>query len=537
MKVLTIGDVSHLALALQERGAYLIPKEPAVAEQALADADYVVADWKAIEEDHEALLLAATAKRVPMAVVFPEISMHVLRHVILKWPCIDQPLDGRAPDTFDPAHILGGPLNLQVTGEPLAIGSVFPIPNDPQGYENNRYVSLISPAMRTLMNGLRLALRQMIRGPGGEPLPPPWDPNDGQGSAITEARGKPTFVESRERPNLSDVLALPEDGNVRRRFLKNFTGEDPRPGTGWETLPPKLLILGESGTGKSLVAELVHSQLTVAPQAPLVKINCAGLDVGNFDHEMFGSAPGTWTGVGAVVGWLTRAAYGVAFLDEIGDLPLPTQARLLGFLDDLMLRPTGVSPFFGFLQVVAATNRDLDNRVALRKFRHDLLARFTARVTVPPLRERGPAELRHLIDFVAQNPAYNPVDLQGERAVHSISGEAMGRLLDHQYLDGNFRELEEIISDGLRRAQLSRSRVLEKHHLSIREEPRHRPDIEELVVRVAEVATEQASHTVTVASEAELRRVADIRGLPILDDGSQLVILDGTTVYRYPENG
>lgn len=499
----------------------------------------LVADWRVIEDDHEDILGLACERGVRTSIVFPQITPEILDGVILEWSCIDLPIDARTAVRLDADTLLGGIDAPDPQPGTLAIGSVIQMPSDPEEYERSRGISLVSPKMRSFIAGLRQAVKQMRRPTGKDPLSPPWDPTNAQLDSVDYTKSNPgsyRFVmkKSVETPNLEDVLACNRDPATRERFLRNLpAGRDAAAELGWAPLPPRLLILGESGTGKSLVADLVHRNLT-SDGAPFVAVNCAGMGVDNFDHEMFGAVPGMWTQVASVAGSLTRAAYGTAFLDEIGDMPVNTQSRLLAFLSDLVLRPTGASPFFSFTQVVAATNRDIDHLVASRRFRHDLLARFGIRLTLPALRERGKAELYQMIDFVAQDPGSNPVTMDGNRTVTHISEEAMEVLLGHEYRDGNFRELEETVSQGLRAATLARSSVLQVEHLSIRDEPVFRSDIEEYVVRVESIDRTGIVRNVQVTAASELRRVADIRNRPILADQDEvLAVLDGDTAYWF----
>ena len=542
MRVGVFGEgLEDYTSALKDAGADVVrlPEDTAGGKNstdALEEFDSLLVDWNAISDDGGSLLHGATLARRGVTVVFDEVTPFTFHDVILRWTSVDLALDRTDSDSFDPALILGG--DRQDVGDAAAfagleIGSAFRSRGG--DYEEQRFLSLVSPGMRAFISELRMAINQMRRRPTdhGDLIRIPWDASNSQSPKYAEGRWKTGT------PNLSDVIAGHATAKGQE-LLRNGPGVDPRAGTEWGSLPQPLLLLGESGTGKSLVADLVHRQLVGAideagPAGPFVKVNCAGLRVDNLDHELFGSAEGWWTGIGAVAGLLTQAAHGLAFLDEIGDLPSVTQSRMLGFLDDLMMRPTGIRPFFGFVHIVAATNKDLDSRVELGHFRNDLLARFTSRVTLPPLRRRcSPSELRRLIDFVAQNPAYNgpDSDLEANRAVTSISLDAMRTLMHHEYRDGNFRELEEIVAGGIRNARLSRSSTIEADHIEVRS-TRHRPDIEERTVRVRHLDLGQVARTLTVTSEAELRRLAELTGQPILEEEgtARLAVLDGTTVY------
>lgn len=239
------------------------------------------------------------------------------------------------------------------------------------------------------------------------------------------------------------------------------------------THPPALLLDGETGVGKTLMAEFVTFLLTptrsdgadqgLTSRARFVKANAAGLTVNDFNHQMMGVAPGIWSGIDdAVVGKLARAAHGVFFLDEVGDMPADVQAAVLTFLDSREIQPAGVDPFQGYQHVVAATNKELDREVASGTFRQDLLARFPLRLTIPPLRARPEDERERWVDFLAQDPVVNP-RLEGtdEHHVTHFSEEALRKLVDHDYRNGNFRELTERVHASIRSTRRSlRSTVL-----------------------------------------------------------------------------
>ncbi len=155
-------------------------------------------------------------------------------------------------------------------------------------------------------------------------------------------------------------------------------------------IPATVLVLGESGSGKELVARDLH-RLGPSPKAPFVALNCAAIPENLLESELFGHERGAFTGASATHrGAFEAAERGTLFLDEIGELPLPAQAKLLRVLEDrTVTRLGGNRPLKVEARVVAATNRELDAEVAAGRFRQDLLYRLTAHVIrVPPLRER-----------------------------------------------------------------------------------------------------------------------------------------------------
>ena len=155
-------------------------------------------------------------------------------------------------------------------------------------------------------------------------------------------------------------------------------------------IPATVLILGESGSGKELVARDLH-KLGPSPKAPFIALNCAAIPENLVESELFGHERGAFTGASATRrGAFEAAERGTLFLDEIGELPLPAQAKLLRVLEErTVTRLGGNRPLRVEARVVAATNRELESEVAAGRFRQDLLYRLNAHVLqVPPLRER-----------------------------------------------------------------------------------------------------------------------------------------------------
>jgi PAS domain S-box-containing protein len=201
-----------------------------------------------------------------------------------------------------------------------------------------------------------------------------------------------------------------------------------------------ILILGESGTGKGLLAKFIH---TSGPRhkKPCIQINCAALPENLLEAELFGYEKGAFTGAReqGKVGLFELAHGGTLFLDEIGDLPLPVQAKLLKYLDDqVIIRLGGVSAKKVDCTVIAATNRDLEGLVRKGRFRQDLFFRLnTFTVKVPPLRNR-PEDLFELTRYFLKK-------LNAEYGLNRrISPEALERIKQHGF-PGNVRELKNIM--------------------------------------------------------------------------------------------
>jgi transcriptional regulator with PAS, ATPase and Fis domain len=201
-----------------------------------------------------------------------------------------------------------------------------------------------------------------------------------------------------------------------------------------------ILLLGESGTGKGLLAKFIHNNGR-HPRKPFIQINCAALPESLLEAELFGYERGAFTGAReqGKAGLFELAQGGTLFLDEIGELPLSVQAKLLNYLDDqVIMRLGGVSPRKVECAVIAATNRDLESLVKKGRFRQDLFFRLSAfLVRIPPLRER-PEDIFELARlFLDQfNRSYG--------LKRRILPEALERLSRHD-LPGNVRELKNII--------------------------------------------------------------------------------------------
>lgn len=214
----------------------------------------------------------------------------------------------------------------------------------------------------------------------------------------------------------------------------------------FQTLPifaqsdTSILITGETGTGKDLVAEAVHQTSERAP-GPFVKLNCGALPETLLESEIFGHKKGAFTGaVENKPGRFKLAHNGTLFLTEIGDLPLSLQVKLLTFLDDKIIFPLGSTKGFNVnVRIIAATHRNLEQMVKEGHFRKDLLFRLNvARIHLPPLRERE-GDIRLLLDFFLNNYTQ-----QLDKKIKGFSQTALMKLLSYGY-EGNIRELKNIV--------------------------------------------------------------------------------------------
>ena len=194
-----------------------------------------------------------------------------------------------------------------------------------------------------------------------------------------------------------------------------------------------VLLLGETGTGKEVVARSIHN---VNPVGPFVPIDCSSLVGPLMESELFGHAKGAFTGaVGQKTGLIEMANGGTAFFDEIGELPLDLQAKLLRVLQEKEFRPVGsLTQRRSDFRVIAATNRDLAKEVEKGTFRRDLFYRLNVvNLRLAPLRDRKediPALLAHFLARYGRN--------------HTLTQETLEAMLSYDW-PGNVRELENCI--------------------------------------------------------------------------------------------
>ena len=218
-----------------------------------------------------------------------------------------------------------------------------------------------------------------------------------------------------------------------------------------------VLITGESGTGKELVARGIHS-LSDRREHPFVAVNCASIPVELMESELFGHEKGAFTGATTrKIGLFEEAQGGTIFLDEIGDMYANLQAKLLRVLQERTLRRVGGTKDLPIdLRVIAATNRDLRQRIEIGTFREDLFYRLNVvPLHLPPLRERGNDILLLAKQFLLQ------FSQSFGKSFTGISNEAGQQLLDYPW-PGNVRELRNIIE---RICIMRNATLLEAEHL------------------------------------------------------------------------
>jgi two-component system nitrogen regulation response regulator GlnG len=219
-----------------------------------------------------------------------------------------------------------------------------------------------------------------------------------------------------------------------------------------------VLITGQSGTGKELVARSLH-RYSSRRDGPFIAVNCGALPEGLVESELFGHEPGAFTDArGRKIGRVEAANGGTLFLDEVGELPPPAQVKLLRFLEDQRFTRVGGSDEVRVdARIVAATNRDLAKAVGGGAFREDLAYRLrVVTIHLPPLMDRLddlPALVRHILGRIATRLSRHV----------AVTGEAMELLKRHRW-PGNVRELKHVLEEA---AVLAQGGIIGPEHLSI----------------------------------------------------------------------
>lgn len=220
-----------------------------------------------------------------------------------------------------------------------------------------------------------------------------------------------------------------------------------------------ILIYGESGTGKELIAKTIH-YASPRKDKPLVSVNCAALNENLLESELFGHEKGAFTGADRQrKGRFELADGGTIFLDEVGDIPLATQVKLLRVLQEREFERVGGNETIHVdVRVISATNRDLEDMIRKGTFREDLFYRLNViSIKIPPLRERK-SDIPPLVSYFISKYAK-----ENNKEVENLSKEAMDVLIKYNY-PGNVRELENAIE---RAVIMSRGKVITLDDLPI----------------------------------------------------------------------
>ncbi len=265
--------------------------------------------------------------------------------------------------------------------------------------------------------------------------------------------------------NSEPLATIPTDATAASQGATQLVGNCPAIQTLVENIQlmaptdSTVLVLGETGTGKELVARSVHSLSQRAEQA-LISVNCAAIPETLIESELFGYEKGAFTGANANrVGLIEAANGGTLFLDEIGELPMEAQARLLRFIQEGEIRRIGsVSSRKVDVRLICATHRNLQGLAAEGLFRQDLFYRINVlRLSLPPLRERG-KDILELAEFLLQQQ----VERLGKSA-KSLSPRAIQAITTYRW-PGNVRELEHAIE---RAVVLSKTSEIDSDDLGI----------------------------------------------------------------------
>ncbi len=222
-----------------------------------------------------------------------------------------------------------------------------------------------------------------------------------------------------------------------------------------------VLIIGESGTGKELFAHAIHSS-GYRRNFPFVRINCACIPENLLESELFGYEEGSFTGAkrGGKTGKIELAHGGTIFLDEIGELPLMMQAKLLSFLQEREFERIGGSELIpSDVRIVAATNTDLIAAIAQGTFREDLYYRLNVvSILIPPLKNR-PDDIEILVKHFI-----NKINQKLGTAIEGLDEESLSLLKSYEW-PGNIRELENLIERAINLAGLDRQKIIQARYL------------------------------------------------------------------------
>jgi DNA-binding NtrC family response regulator len=261
-----------------------------------------------------------------------------------------------------------------------------------------------------------------------------------------------------------------------------------------------VLLQGESGTGKELFARAIHS-LSLRKDRPYITINCAAIPRELLENELFGSEKGAFTGAHTrKMGKFEIAGTGTVFLDEIGDMDLALQAKLLRVLQEKNFeRLGGTRPIEVDVRVIAATNMDLNELIKAKRFREDLYYRLSVfPIAIPPLRER-PADIVRLAEYFVVKYCQ-----EMKKATKSLSKDAVA-LLEKYHWPGNVRELENTIE---RAVILAEGKKITPDHLAIRLQ-----NTDEIRLREGAGLKEIGAHAQMQAEKATITRVLkQVRG-------------------------
>ncbi len=353
----------------------------------------------------------------------------------------------------DPSISIAGVVDINDRAPGIAVAKRLRIPtgNDFKEFIRNPEIDLIidvsgSPEVDRMLWHLKAERAEVMGGRGAKFL---WD--------LMEERRRKQELEGqyslalRELRSLSDAELIIGETPLMQEISVLITKVAPTPTT--------VLIRGESGTGKEVVARAIHRHSHLRDK-PLVTVNCTALSPTLMESELFGHRKGAFTGaIKDKIGLFEKAAGGTIFLDEIGDMNLEMQAKLLRVLQAGEIKAVGdVATRRVQVRVIAATNRDLEGAIRRGDIRADLFYRFnTFTITLPPLRERAediPTLAAHFL---------RKAEAKVNKRVEGLSTEAIDCLRRYSW-PGNLRELENTIERGV---VLAQSGQIEVDHLPL----------------------------------------------------------------------
>jgi len=291
--------------------------------------------------------------------------------------------------------------------------------------------------------------------------------------------------EIRTEYNFEEIVG---ESPALKRILQQITTVAPTDST--------ILIQGETGTGKELIARAIHN-LSARRERTLVKVNCAAIPTGLLESELFGHEKGAFTGaITQRIGRFELAHRGTLFLDEVGDIPLELQPKLLRVLQEQEFERLGNSRTMRVnVRLVAATNANLAQKVADHHFRSDLYYRLNVfPLTIPPLRERR-EDIPLLVRYFAQKHAQRM-----KKPINTIPAKAMTALTEYHW-PGNIRELENFIE---RAVILSRGAELEVPSSELKQSP---PSVPTVMAANGSSGTSDGTATLEVAERDYIVRV------------------------------
>lgn len=392
----------------------------------------------------------------PVFIVYDQSALHI-RAEIWEQPIIGYAKKGSAEADADIKKILSEIVRRKAHEEEgkIAIGSIERI--EPDTYERFKFVSLTAGRMREFMADFKSITDEIkdkikTEDPFFKILPKDWFVY--MNYSLHPPEDKETIeIWGNMANRMFDTVGVANNEQLQEKFKNIFCNEN-------QVKSEKLqhiLIEGETGTGKSLIAEMIR-QFTKT--AKFERVTCTNIPSNLLEGELFGHIRGSFTGsVETKTGRIVNAYNGIIFLDEIGDMDSHLQAKILTFLDNGRIEPIGwVGPTLYIPSlVVAATNKNLLMLAKAKKFREDLYYRFAQRITIPPLRERK-GDIDLLVDFILQNSDINPFKGE-ERTVSHINKNAIEKLKTHIF-PGNYRELEYILLEAVKKAKRVMSRVI-----------------------------------------------------------------------------